>query len=106
MIQIKHLQLSFHTAKDLHGRAEILPAGPLWKCTPKKTLYPTKYPLNLFHRDPIECIQSLMSNPLLMNTLQFEPLRVFKTAEKLMRVYSEWKTGDVAWDMQVNSPCI
>ena len=47
-----------------------------------------------------------MSNPLLMNTLQFEPLHVFKTAEKLMRVYSEWKTGDVAWDMQVNSPCI
>ena len=24
-----------------------------------------------------------------------KPLRVFKTAEKLMRIYSEWQTGDV-----------
>lgn len=44
-----------------------------------------------------------MSNPLLKDVLQFEPLRVFKTAEKLMRVYSEWRTGDVAWKMQVGS---
>lgn len=43
-----------------------------------------------------------MNNPLLKDALQFEPLRVFKTSEKLMRVYSEWRTGDVAWKMQVN----
>ena len=105
-MQIKHIQLSFHTAKDLRRRAEILPAGPVWKCTPKNTLYPTKYPVKLFHRDPIECIQSLMNNPLLKNVLKFEPLRVFKTAEKLMRVYSEWRTGDAAWNMQVSRPSL
>ena len=44
-----------------------------------------------------------MNNPLLRNALQFEPLSVFKTAEKLMSVYSEWRTGDVAWNMQVGS---
>jgi hypothetical protein len=33
--------------------------------------------------------------------LHFTPLRVFKTAERLMRIYSEWRTGDIAWKMQV-----
>ena len=101
-MQIKHIQLSFNTTKDLRGRAEILPAGPLWKCTLKQTLYPTKHPLKLFHQDPIECLQSLMNNPLLTNALRFKPLRVFKTLEKLMRVYSEWRTGDAAWNIQVS----
>ena len=44
-----------------------------------------------------------MSNPLLKDALQFKPLHVFKMAEKLMQVYSEWRTGDVAWKMQVGS---
>ena len=43
-----------------------------------------------------------MNNLLLKEALQFEPLRVFKTAEKLMRVYSKWRTGDVTWKMQVS----
>ena len=81
----------------------MLPSGPSWNCTLRKTVYPTKYPIKLFHRDPIACLQSLMSNSLLKDALQFEPLRVFKTAEKLMRVYSEWRTSDVAWKMQVGS---
>ena len=81
----------------------MLPAGPLWKCTLRKTVYPTKHPINLFYRDAIECVQLLMNNPLLKEALQFEPLRVFKTAEKLMRIYSEWRTGNVAWKMQVSN---
>lgn len=43
-----------------------------------------------------------MNNPLLKEALQFEPLRVFKTAKKPMRIYSEWQTGNVAWKMQVS----
>ena len=52
----------------------MLPAGPLWKCTLRKTVYPTKHPINLFYRDAIECVQSLMNNLLLKEALQFEPL--------------------------------
>ena len=51
-------------------------------------------PLKLFHQDPIDCIQSLINNLLLRNILQFEPLHVFKTMEKLMHVYSKWGTGN------------
>ena len=102
-MEIKCLELSFHTAKDLHRRVEILPTGPMWNCTTKKTLYPTKYPVKLFHCDLIMCLQSLMNNLLLKDALQFKPLQVFKTSEMLMHVYSEWWTGDVAWKMQVSS---
>ena len=80
----------------------MLPARPLWKYTLRKTVYPTKHPTNLFYQDAIECVQSLMNNLLLKEALQFEPLQVFKTAEKLMRVYSKWRTGDVTWKMQVS----
>ena len=48
------------------------------------------------------CLQLLMNNLLLQDALQFEPLHIFKTSEKLMHVYSKWWTGDVAWKMQVS----
>jgi hypothetical protein len=99
--QIQSLDLSFSTAKELRGRAEILPPGPKWKCTPWKTIYPTKTPVHLYHRDPIQCIESIMQSPWMTNHIHYTPLRVFTNAQKLMRVYSEWRTGDVAWEMQV-----
>ena len=99
--QVGQLNLSFRTAKELRGRAEMLPPGPKWQCTPWTTTYPTKVPLKLFHRDPVDCIQSILHSPLMKDSIHLSPLRVFKTAEKIMRVYGQWMTGDVAWAMQV-----
>jgi len=101
ILQIRHLHLSFRTAKELRSRAEMLPAGPSWKCTPWTTTYPTKVPLKLFHRDSLDCLQSILHSPLMKDSIHLTPLRVFKTAEKVMRVYGQWMTGHVAWDMQV-----
>jgi len=53
-MQIQQLDLSFHTANELCGRAEMLQAGPQWKCTPWTTIYLTKVPLKLFHRDSLD----------------------------------------------------
>jgi hypothetical protein len=79
----------------------MLPAGPTWSCKPLKSLYSTKKPLQVFYRDSLECVRSIVHNPLVKDHLHFEPLRLFKTAEKLMRVYTEWRTGNAAWEMQV-----
>lgn len=81
----------------------MLPKGPEWKCKLWKTVFPTKNPVKLFYRDSIECVKSLLQSPLMKDYLQFSPLRIFETAEKLMRVYGDWLTGDVAWNMQVCS---
>ena len=47
-------------------------------------------------------MESLLQNPLLVNELEFAPYRVYRSAEKAVRVYSEWMSGNSAWDMQVS----
>ncbi|KAG2138549.1 hypothetical protein DEU56DRAFT_945088 [Suillus clintonianus] len=36
--------------------------------------------------------------------LDFTPCRVYTTAQQLYHVYSEWMTGNDAWEMQLNLP--
>ncbi|KAG1840330.1 hypothetical protein C8R48DRAFT_679623, partial [Suillus tomentosus] len=101
---IQNLQLSFSNARELRSRAEMLPSGPSWKCQTIPSIYSTKLPIRLFWRDPVECLESLFSNPLFHDKLDFVPRRVYKTAARLLRVYSEWLTGNSAWDMQSQYP--
>jgi hypothetical protein len=96
------LNLSFRTAKRLRGLAELLPKGPAWQCKPWTTLYPTKKKLYLYYRDPLECIQAILHSPLVKDFIQFTPFRAFETAAKVMRVYTEWLSGNTAWSMQVS----
>ncbi|KAJ6596774.1 hypothetical protein DFH09DRAFT_905105 [Mycena vulgaris] len=98
------MSLSFETAKDLRSRIEILPSGPEWQAITWKTQYPTKSPLTLYYRDPLECLQTLLRNPLVQDFIQFSPFRLWATSEKLMRVYTEWLSGDVAWNIQGEVP--
>ncbi|KIK45260.1 hypothetical protein CY34DRAFT_22595 [Suillus luteus UH-Slu-Lm8-n1] len=101
---IQKLHLSFSNARELRSRAEMLPSRPSWKCQIIPSTHPTKYPIRLFWRDPIECLESLFSNPLFHDKLDFIPRRVYSTAAHLVRVYSEWMTGDAAWEMQTRFP--
>ncbi|KIK33927.1 hypothetical protein CY34DRAFT_26962 [Suillus luteus UH-Slu-Lm8-n1] len=50
------------------------------------------------------CLESLFSNPLFHDKLDFVPRRVYTTAARVLRVYSEWLTGDFAWDIQNQLP--
>ena len=59
------------------------------------------YPVVLYYRDPIECLQSLFSNPLLQDHIEFTPYCLYKTAEKLIRIYTEWMSGQAAENLQV-----
>ena len=80
----------------------MLPAGPTWRCKPWKTTHPTNEAIKLFYRDPLECIESLLNSPLVADDIEFTPYRIFKTAEKSIREYSEWMSGNAAWEMQVS----
>ncbi|KAF8808232.1 hypothetical protein BYT27DRAFT_7210979 [Phlegmacium glaucopus] len=68
--------------KDLRNCAEILPNGPLWK----------------------NCLQSILHNPLVKDHIQFHPFQLFQSAEGVMRVYTEWLSGNTAWEMQDSLP--
>ncbi|KIK31649.1 hypothetical protein CY34DRAFT_19706 [Suillus luteus UH-Slu-Lm8-n1] len=82
----------------------MLPKGPSWKCQIVPSLHRTKNPIRLFWRDPVECLEALFSNPLFHDKLDFVPRRVYTTAARLTRVYSEWLTGNFAWEFQSQVP--
>ncbi|KAJ6545132.1 hypothetical protein B0H10DRAFT_1969908 [Mycena sp. CBHHK59/15] len=94
--------LSFSTAKDLRSCVEMLPMGPQWTTKPWESIHPTKSALTLFYRDPLECLQWLLQNPLIQDYIHLTPFRLYKTAGKTMRVYNEWLSGDVAWRIQAS----
>ena len=98
---MKEIGLSFRTSKDLRNRAEILPKGPLWKSRLCNTVFPTKQKLFLYYRDAIDCLQSIIHNPLVQDYIQFHLFQLFQSAEGAMRVYTEWLSGDTAWELQV-----
>ncbi|KAG1885867.1 uncharacterized protein F5891DRAFT_890093, partial [Suillus fuscotomentosus] len=91
------------TRESLH-RAEMLPKGPSWKCQAIPSPNLTKSPIRLFWRDPVECLESLFSNPLFHDQLDFVPRRIYTTSARLLRVYSEWLTGNSAWEIQDQLP--
>lgn len=115
--------LSFQTAKDLRNRAEILPnfkpqprvshpgQNLHWVADPRQGLRwiskkidpesPTKNDIVLYYRDPLLCLQYLMQNPLVKDHISFSPFKLYENATKLLRIYTEWLSGDIAWNMQV-----
>ncbi|KAJ7628187.1 hypothetical protein DFH06DRAFT_1141333 [Mycena polygramma] len=97
---VAQMNLSFKTAKEMRSRIELLPKGPQWKFMRWLTEFPTKRPLYLFYRDPLECLEALLSNPLVADFIEFTPFKLWENAGKLMRVYTEWLSGNAAWDTQ------
>ncbi|KAI5986321.1 hypothetical protein EDD15DRAFT_2174972 [Pisolithus albus] len=100
----KKMPLSFWTAKELRGRIEDLPKGPCWKVRIVPTRHPTTNPVQLYWRDPLECIEALFNHPFYAGKMDYSPFRVFTAAERVMRVYSEWMSSDGAWDLQTKVP--
>ncbi|KAI6003153.1 hypothetical protein EDD15DRAFT_2385610 [Pisolithus albus] len=101
---VRKLPLSFCTAKELHGRAELLPGGPRWKVQELRTSHPTKRPVLLYWRDSLELVQSLLNNPGFRNAMDLSPFHLYDSAERLYRVYTEWMSGEDAWSMQSQIP--
>ncbi|KAI6035957.1 hypothetical protein BKA83DRAFT_4040643 [Pisolithus microcarpus] len=101
---VRKMPLSFWTAKELRNRAELLPTGPCWNYRIVNTPYPTKSPAILYFRDPLDCIEALFNHPYYVDHMIYTPFHVFTTAERVVREFSEWMSGDVAWQIQSNLP--
>ena len=101
-VQIKQAGVTFHTAKDLRNRVEMLPGAPEWKSKPVSlTGNATKEPTFLFYRDALDCVEYLFGNPIFSNGIDFCPVRLYRNSERTIRTYTEWMTGNAAWEMQV-----
>ena len=102
ILQIGGMLLSFRSANELRTHAETLPSGPRWVCETLKTEYPTLLPARLFYRNPLECLQALLSHPLFKPHISFFPRRLWTCAAKVYHIYNEWLSGDRAWSMQIS----
>ena len=65
--------------------------------------YQTVKPIVLFYRDPLECIQVLLRNPIFEGKWSFSARRVYKDPDQQNRVYNDWMTSDGAWSAQVRA---
>lgn len=57
--------------------------------------------LELWRRDPVECIRELIGNPAFRDTMRFAPERLYADEEGNVRVFEEMWTGDWWWKTQV-----
>ncbi|KAH7880127.1 uncharacterized protein C8R40DRAFT_1158616 [Lentinula edodes] len=90
---------------------DSLPRGPGFTCTPMKITgnikdmngdFRTEI-LELWHRNPLECVAEILANPLFKNHQVFEPERVFRQQKDGVpsnREYNEMWTGNWWWDTQ------
>lgn len=58
--------------------------------------------LELWRRDPVECVRDLIGNPAFKESMAYEPEHVYTDAMGGTRVYDEMWTGDWWWKMQVS----
>ncbi|KAI6094733.1 hypothetical protein EDD16DRAFT_1443403, partial [Pisolithus croceorrhizus] len=92
--------LSFCLGKQLHAHAEVLLSVLAWLCEELEPGSPTKHPVCLFYQQPLECLQSLLSHPLLAPHISFVLQRVWTPAARVCHIYDEWLSGDQAWEIQ------
>jgi hypothetical protein len=57
--------------------------------------------LELWHRDPIECIGELLGNPFFRGKQQYAPRRVFRNKDGTNREFGEMWTAEWWWKIQV-----
>lgn len=91
-------------------KVDSLPTGPGWKCkivtahgnltTPDKKTVLTE-DVELWLRDPVECIKELVGNPAFKDHMSYIPEQVFEDPEGETRVFDEMWTGNWWWDTQV-----
>ncbi|KIK32995.1 hypothetical protein CY34DRAFT_27121 [Suillus luteus UH-Slu-Lm8-n1] len=103
-----HMKTSFTSKYTLMKAIDQLPCGTEWKLkriTVEGNVVSNggqreSEELELWLRDPVDCICELMGNPAFENMVGYAPERVFADDEGRSRQFDEMWTGDWWWEMQ------
>jgi Plavaka transposase len=101
---------SYSSNYTLLKKIDSLPTQPQWKCelievtgnvigTDGKAATES---VELWFRDPVECVQGLIGDPKFRENLSYVPQRVFTCESGMIRIYDEAWTGDWWWTTQVS----
>lgn len=104
------MQPSFVSNYMLLKKIDSLPTKSEWKCKIIEVEgnvismdgKPETESVELWFRDPIECIRELIGNPVFREHISYVPQKVFTTRSGTTRIYDETWTGDWWWTMQVS----
>lgn len=107
---MQQLNLSFHNNYTLLRKIDSLPTGPDWICeqiTVEGDLKdgdgkPLRAEMELWYRDPVKCIEEIISNPAFKEFMAYAPERVFSDETGNDRIYDETWTSDWWWKIQVS----
>ncbi|KAJ7235026.1 hypothetical protein B0H12DRAFT_1076218 [Mycena haematopus] len=102
---------SFHDNRTFLRGIDALPKGPGWTCHPFKLVgdeldadgKAQTETVEMWFRDPVECVKELLANPMFAGKQAYQPCRVFKQlveGQLSNREYSEMWTADWWWDIQ------
>jgi hypothetical protein len=110
----KRTRPSYLSNYSLLKKIDSLSAKPGWKCETIEVEgnaigadgEPATESVELWFRDPIECIQGLIGNSKFRENMSYVPQKVFTSGSGTTRIYDEAWTGDWWWTMQVGArPC-
>lgn len=82
---------------------DSLPYGPEWECIEIEIEGDNgkKEHLDLWKRDPVECVAKLIGNRSFREHLHYAPERIWKDRVGGTRIYEEMWNGDLWWQLQV-----
>ncbi|KAJ7250083.1 hypothetical protein B0H12DRAFT_1234544 [Mycena haematopus] len=106
----KKANLSFHNNRSFLLKLDQLPTGPDWTCKIVTAAGNRldendelmSEDLELWMRNPVECIKELMSNPAFREHMAYAPERVYSTKEGRdeSRIFDEMWTVNWWWNLQ------
>ncbi|KAH7908431.1 hypothetical protein BJ138DRAFT_1012802 [Hygrophoropsis aurantiaca] len=108
----ERMHLSFKSNYTFMKAIDKLPTGPEWKCElvsaegdrEGEDGEVIKEELELWMRDPVECIRELIGNPTFQKNLAYAPEKVFLDSNGTIRQFDEMWTGDWWWEVQKRLP--
>ncbi|KAF5328932.1 hypothetical protein D9758_016819 [Tetrapyrgos nigripes] len=103
---------SFHNKKEFLEAIDGLPGGVSWNLEEVTMTgsridndgQPLTETLELWYRDPMECIAELMGNPMFCNVMKYAPEKLFLDLGQEIEVVNEMWTGSWWWDRQSEVP--
>ncbi|KAJ7274667.1 hypothetical protein C8J57DRAFT_1062559 [Mycena rebaudengoi] len=110
-------QPSYTKKKDFFEKVDNLPGGVKWECrkmdvqgdVPDLEKDPTgatmrQENLELWFRDPVECVRELIGNPIFRDVMKFAPEKLYADEKGEVEIINEMWTANWWWELQKRLP--
>ncbi len=110
MTQVKdRVKASFRNKDQLLKAIDELPRDTSWQCHNISVAGDfrddggslMKEELELWFRDPVECVRELIGNPAFREVMAYAPEKIFEDSDGKCEVWNEMWTADWWWNTQV-----